>query len=174
MKRPLAFQSEQISVPDAVQMTHLKPCSSTQYRKLYQGVGQAYHWVDRLTWSNAQLNAYLQDDSVNIWVMMVQGDTAGYFELKQQDYGNVEIAYLGLFQDFVGQGLGKYLLDFAIYQAWQSRAKRIWLHTCTLDHPAALPGYLKRGFQPFKQEKYWVTVPVDKHVLQNIVTLGCL
>ena len=84
------------------------------------------------------------------------GAPAGYFELKRCDDGSVEIAYFGLLPDFVGKGLGKYLLVRAIEEAWALAPSRVWLHTCTLDHPAALPNYLARGFKATKTERYTV------------------
>jgi GNAT superfamily N-acetyltransferase len=79
---------------------------------------------------------------------------AGYFELRRHDDGGVEIAYLGLLPEFFGRGWGKYLLEQAVRQAWATGASRVWLHTCTLDHPAALPNYLQRGFRPVREEVY--------------------
>ena len=90
--------------------------------------------------------------------MVVAGAPAGYFELERQEDGSTEVAYFGLLQEYLGRGLGKHLLTAAVHQAWQTGANRVWLHTCTLDDPAALPNYLKRGFKPFKEEKYFTTV----------------
>jgi len=90
-------------------------------------------------------------------LMLWEEQPAGYFELRQHENGSVEIAYFGLLPDFIGRGWGKYLLNRAVESAWLLGANRVWLHTCTLDHPAALPNYLKRGFRPVRQETY--TVP---------------
>ncbi len=73
--------------------------------------------------------------------------------------GSVEIAYFGLFPNAIGQGLGKHLLSCAVRDAWALGPSRVWLHTCTLDHPAALPNYKKRGFLPYKTETYEVNFP---------------
>ena len=80
----------------------------------------------------------------------------GYFELKAHEDDSIEIAYFGLLPEFIGRGWGKYLLTRAVQSAWQLGPRRVWLHTCTLDHPAALPNYLKRGFRPVRQETYTV------------------
>ena len=85
------------------------------------------------------------------------GAPSGFFELHQYEDGSVEIAYFGLLKEYTGRGLGKYLLTIAIEQAWKKATDRVWVHTCTLDHPAALTNYLKRGFKPFQQETYVVT-----------------
>jgi GNAT superfamily N-acetyltransferase len=84
-------------------------------------------------------------------VAYFSGTPAGYFELEK-DKGNVEIAYFGLLPQFIGQGIGGYLLTRAVEQAWQMSAERVWVHTYTLDHPNALSNYQARGFRIFKQE----------------------
>ena len=87
------------------------------------------------------------------------GETAGYFELHREDDGAVEIVYFGLLPQYTGRGLGGALLTEAVERAWASGAARVWLHTCTFDHPAAIPNYLARGFTVFKTEEY--TVPSE-------------
>jgi GNAT superfamily N-acetyltransferase len=82
--------------------------------------------------------------------------SAGYFELREHDDGSVEIAYFGLLPAFIGRGWGKYLLTRATQAAWELGPNRVWLHTCTLDHPSALPNYLKRGFRPVRTEVYTI------------------
>jgi GNAT superfamily N-acetyltransferase len=129
-------------------------CSPSFFRYLYAEVGRAYHWVDRLAWTEDEVKAYLADPSVSLWLLTVAGSPAGYFELKGHDDGSTEIAYFGLLPEFTGRGLGKYLLTVAAREAWSSGASRVWLHTCTLDDPAALPNYKARGFRPFKTEIY--------------------
>jgi GNAT superfamily N-acetyltransferase len=76
----------------------------------------------------------------------------GYFELEQQTQGNVEVAYFGLLPQFVGKGLGGQLLTAAVSRAWELGARRVWVHTCDLDHPRALENYQARGFRVFKVE----------------------
>jgi GNAT superfamily N-acetyltransferase len=72
---------------------------------------------------------------------------------------SVEIAYFGLLPRAIGQGLGKHLLSCAVRDAWALEPARVWLHTCTLDHPHALPNYRMRGFAPYKTETYEVNFP---------------
>jgi GNAT superfamily N-acetyltransferase len=92
--------------------------------------------------------------------MRVGTDVAGYFELEEHDDDSVEIAYFGLRPEFFGRGLGGELLTQAVREAWRTGAKRVWLHTCTLDSPRALPNYLARGFEPFREEWYTTDVPM--------------
>lgn len=124
------------------------------WRHLYTEVGGPYHWVDRLAWPDEEILAYLADPALELWVLRVDGDTAGYFELKQYPDASVEVAYFGLLPAFVGQGLGKFLLTRAVERAWARGAARVWLHTSSLDHSSALPNYLSRGFSIWKQETY--------------------
>jgi GNAT superfamily N-acetyltransferase len=123
-------------------------------RFLYSEVGRRYHWVDRLGWSDEQIQAHLDDDAISIWLMTVAGTLAGYFELHRDEEGGIEIAYFGLFHEFTGRGLGAHLLTVAVERAWGLTSNRVWLHTCSLDHPAALPNYISRGFTLFKTEEY--------------------
>jgi GNAT superfamily N-acetyltransferase len=89
-------------------------------------------------------------------LLRVKGELAGYFELRRDTDGGVEIAYFGLLPGFTGRRLGAHLLTEAVERAWSLGARRVWLHTCTFDHPAALPNYVKRGFTVFKTEQYEV------------------
>jgi len=134
-------------------------CPASFYRFLYSEVGRNYHWVDRLGWTDEEMRAHLGRPAVTLWVMYLNGSPAGYFELERHDDGSTEVAYFGLLQEFIGRGLGGHLLTVAVQRAWATGASRVWLHTCTLDDPAAMPNYLKRGFKPFKQETYSATVP---------------
>jgi GNAT superfamily N-acetyltransferase len=136
-------------------------CPPSFFRYLYREVGRQYHWVDRLKWTDEQICQYLSQSSISIWLLSYTGAPAGYFELRQHDDASVEIVYFGLLTEFQGRGLGKHLLTVAIEQGWQLGANRLWLHTCTLDHSAALPNYIKRGFKPLRQETYVATTPLQ-------------
>ena len=109
--------------------------------------------------------AYLSDPAVSLWVMTVGDAVAGYFELRREDEKSTEIVYFGLLPEFTGRGLGGFLLTEAVERAWASGARRVWLHTCSFDHPVAIQNYLDRGFIVFKTEQYAATRPVieSKH-----------
>ena len=125
-----------------------------EYRALYRAVGADYHWRDRLAWDDERLAAWLADPAVSLWVLDVDGQRAGYFE-QRRDGDAVEIVYFGLTPPFIGRGLGKFLLTRAVEEGWrQPGVSRLWLHTCTLDDPAALPNYLARGFVETRREHY--------------------
>ena len=170
--RPAAPPGEDVAV------LQVEDCAPSLWRRLYGEVGAAYHWVDRLGWTDAEIQAYLSDPAVSLWVLSVKGEVAGYFELREHPDDevrlkpdttdtaqspvasgfsrtfSVEIAYFGLLPAHVGRGLGKYLLSEAAARAWTLQPSRVWLHTSTLDHPAALPNYLARGFSIFRVEQY--------------------
>ena len=139
-----------------VRIARQRDCSAALFRHLYVEVGRGYHWVDRLPWTDEDIARYLLQPEISLWLMTYEDAPAGYFELRKCEDGSTEVAYFGLLPGFLGKGLGKHLLTAATEQAWSDGANRVWLHTCTLDDPAALPNYLKRGFRPFKTEQYTV------------------
>lgn len=123
-------------------------------RFLYQYVGESWQWFDKLSLSDNEWKKYVEDPGLRTWVAYFKGSIAGYFELSQADNGSIEIVYFGLAQEFIGKGFGGYLLSCAIKSAWaMPGAQRVWLHTCSLDHPSALQNYKARGFQVYKQER---------------------
>ncbi len=121
-------------------------------RFFYTAVGGDWRWVDRLGWSFERWMRWLDRDEVETWIASVSGTPAGYFELEAQPGGSVEIAYFGLLPRFTGRRLGGALLTLAVERAWARGARRVWVHTCTLDHPGALQNYRARGFRVFKEE----------------------
>jgi GNAT superfamily N-acetyltransferase len=138
----------------APRIERVEECPASLYRYLYAEVGRAFHWTDRLNWSDDTILAHLATPGLSLWLLTWEAAPAGYFELKPYEDGSVEIAYFGLLPEYIGRGWGKYLLTEAVRTAWRANPTRVWLHTCTLDHPAALPNYLQRGFRPVRQETY--------------------
>ncbi len=98
------------------------------------------------------LREIIESPEVEVYVAYVRGTPAGYVELDRRTAGETEIAYFGLLPEFLGRGIGPWLLDWGIQRAWCEDCERVWLHTCTLDHPSALPMYQRAGMQVFKQE----------------------
>ena len=146
-----AFRPAWTHMPGVV-VDRIRRCPASLFRSLYTEVGRRYGWLDRLSWSDDKIHRHLANAAVSICVMRVQDASAGYFELRTEPDGSTELAHFGLLPEFIGQGLGKHLLSVAVEQAFGLGARRVWLHTCTLDTPAALPNYLKRGFVPVKTE----------------------
>ena len=158
MRAPSDLQAARSEDP-RISIEQMQDCPPSIYRDLYIEVGKSYHWIDRLPWTDDDIAKHLLQPEISLWRMTYDDAIAGYFELRRCEDGSTEIAYFGLLPQFIGRGLGKHLLTCATEQAWTDGANRVWLHTCTLDDPAAMPNYLKRGFQPFRAESYQVELP---------------
>jgi GNAT superfamily N-acetyltransferase len=115
-------------------------------RFLYGLVGGDWHWTDKLSWTDQQWRDYAESEKLRTFVAYYDASVAGYYELRPDDFGGMEIAIFGLAPTFLGRGFGGVLLTHAVQDAWRTRPTRVWLHTCDLDHPRALPNYLERGF----------------------------
>lgn len=134
------------------------PCPELN-RFLYTAVGGDWYWLDRLPWTYAQWRAWVEQPTVETWIAYVAGTPAGYFELEVQSETQVELVYFGLLPQFIGTGLGGHVLTAAIERAWHLDLSRVWVHTCTLDHPGALANYLARGFRLVREETYVRDLP---------------
>ena len=120
----------------------------------YKNIGKNHHWVDRLVWTDKQWADYVFNEQVKTFILKKRDDLAGYFELIfHKDKSEIEIAYLGLLEEYQNQKLGSFLLTEAIKNSFLIKAKRVWVHTCSLDHKNALNNYLSRGMKVFKKEK---------------------
>jgi len=137
---------------EGLSVVHAKRPPVAYYRFLYHAVGGDYDWSSRKRLSDAELAAIIHDPKDEIHVFMVDGVPAGFVEMDCRIEGEIEISQFGLIRDFIGQGLGKYFLQWAIDRAWGYGIKRLWLHTDTQDHPVALSNYLKSGFAIYKEE----------------------
>ena len=133
--------------------------SNRFYRFLYDTVGEPWLWYERRAMDDETLAAVIQDEKVEIYVLYVEGQPAGYAELDRRAEPDIELAYFGLLPDFIGRGLGAYLLTSALEIAWNTEPARVWVHTNTLDHAGALPLYQKCGFKPYKQERKVIPDP---------------
>ena len=158
LNRPEQLQPASSPVLPGVRLARLPACEPSFYGFLYHEVGQHYHWRDRRDWTDGQIRTHLARPEISIWLLTLREESAGWFELAGHEDGSVEIAYLGLLPRFHGRGLGKHLLTETVRRAWERGANRVWLHTCSLDAPAALPNYLARGFRPFREEVYQVSL----------------
>ena len=119
----------------------------------YKNIGKKHHWVDRLVWTEKQWIDYVSNKNVKTYVLKISNDLAGYFELNLHSEKNeVEIAYLGLLEEYQNKKLGSYLLSNAIKNSFLNKPKRVWVHTCSLDHKNALNNYIARGMKIFKTE----------------------
>jgi len=129
-----------------------EPCTVSFYRYLYAAVGEKWLWYVRRKWSDEQLRQWLVRPEIEISVLHVGGVPAGYFELERAASGDTELCYFGLVADFIGRGLGFYFLRAAVDSAWLGATQRLWVHTCTYDHPRALGLYQRAGFIVYRRE----------------------
>ena len=148
---------------DSIAIEHLSCPTVAQYRNLYNTVGRDYNWADRNLMADEDLQQVLFNELVEVHLLRVRGEAAGYGELDRRTADNIEVAYFGLFPPFVGQGLGKYFLNWILHKAWSYAPVRVWLHTCTLDHPAALPMYLSAGLEIFDRKMILQQLPPQDH-----------
>ena len=143
----------------ALRIARCRPPTVSFYRYLYNSVGEDWLWVDRRRMTDDQLIEIIHDRRVEVHVLYSSGSPAGFAELDRRRPGEIELAYFGLLPDFVGQGLGSYLLRWAIQKAWSYKPERFWLHTCSLDHPRALRAYTSAGLVPYKTETQRIENP---------------
>ncbi|MCU0633910.1 MAG: GNAT family N-acetyltransferase [Gemmatimonadaceae bacterium] len=139
----------------------LDPCDTATARLLYHAVGAAWHWRDRDGWSDDRLAEWVARPTVRTYRLDApDGALLGYAELVRHDDDSCELGYFGLVPDAMGRGLGGAFLTSMVRAAWafdlpgRAPVTRVWLHTCTLDAPQALPNYLARGFVVFRTEAY--------------------
>ena len=126
-------------------------------RFFYKKVGEKHHWVDRLVWTDKLWIDYISNKNVKTYVLKKKNDLAGFFELIfHHDKNEVEIAYLGLLEEYQNQKLGSFLLSAAIKKSFLNKPKRVWVHTCSLDHKNALNNYISRGMKVFKIENLFL------------------
>lgn len=134
------------------QIREKKQCEWRFNRDLYLAVGELWSWSDKRVWTDEQWKEYVRE--LRTFAAYYDKSLAGYYELRRDDEGGVEIAYFGLLPEFIGRGFGGALLTSAIEEAWRlsPSVSRVWVHTCNLDHPAALSNYQARGMVIYKQE----------------------
>jgi len=139
--------------PKGYRIQLVQPVDFQLNKFFYKNVGKKHHWVDRLVWTDKKWIEYTSNIKVNTYVLKKDADLAGYFELIiHKDINEVEIAYLGLLEEYQNKKLGSYLLSSAIKNSFLNNTQRVWVHTCSLDHKNALKNYIARGMKIFKKE----------------------
>jgi GNAT superfamily N-acetyltransferase len=123
-------------------------------RDLYFRVGEQWDWIDKRSWTEDKWKQYAIAPDLRTFAAFYDDALAGYYELRRDEEGGIEIAYFGLLPEWIGRGLGGALLTSAIEQAWRVTPKpsRVWVHTCNRDHPQALANYQARGLTVYKVE----------------------
>jgi len=119
----------------------------------YKQIGRKHQWVDRLVWQDKDWIKYVSNENLKTYIIKEDEDLVGYFELIFDKNNECEIAYFGILEEYIGKSLGGYLLSKAIKIAFEKKVKRIWVHTCSLDHQNAILNYKARGMKIFKTEE---------------------
>jgi GNAT superfamily N-acetyltransferase len=136
-----------------VSFSHVQKPMPELNRFFYAAIGGRWYWLDRRSWNLATWAAHLADpERIETWILAVGGIPAGYVELERKAPDVVEIAYLGVLEQFIGDGLGAHLLSMSCQRAFGMGAKRVLVNTCNLDHPKALANYQARGFKVVRTE----------------------
>jgi GNAT superfamily N-acetyltransferase len=146
-----ARPSERFEERDDATIAAVRP-DVDAYRNMFRRIGAPYLWSSRLTLSDRSLQAILDDPDVENYELRRNGSPDGMLELDFREPGSCEVAFFGLVREAQGRGLGRYLMRFALQRAWERSIRRVWLHTCTLDHPGAIAFYRKCGFEPYKRQ----------------------
>jgi GNAT superfamily N-acetyltransferase len=119
------------------------------YRSLFTRIGEPWLWFSRLNLSDENLIEILTSPSTDLWFLMLDGEPKGMLEADRSRWPDIEIVYFGVVPELVGRGAGSWLMRACLARIWAQSPSRIWLHTCTLDHPLAVRFYIKHGFRPY-------------------------
>ena len=126
--------------------------SASWYRDLFGRMGRDWLWFSRLAMVEAELLSIIQDPQVEVYALEVAGRDEGLLELDFREAGQCELAFFAVGSGVQGQGAGRWLMNRAIERAWAEPIQRLWVHTCTLDHPDALGFYQRSGFKAFRRQ----------------------
>lgn len=138
--------------PSSLSLHRIESPSTEDYRGLFRLVGARWLWFSRLVMSDSRLAEIIGDPGVELYAVEDGGPEAvGMVELDFRIAGECELAFIGLVPELSGQGHGRWLLAAALRLAWREGIGRVHVHTCTLDHPAALHAYVRAGFTPFRR-----------------------
>jgi GNAT superfamily N-acetyltransferase len=145
-------------------------CTVSFYRYLYDTVGTPWLWFERRLVDDTTLAAEIANETIEIFVLSVGGVPAGYFELDAAAERETKLCYFGLIPEFIGRGLGPFLLQAAIDRAWSRPIERFWVHTCTFDHPRALGLYQRAGFVVYDRRRVSFDDPRERGILPRTLT----
>ena len=134
-----------------LQLRRVADPTPDQYRALFRKVGSRWLWFSRLIMDDDQLGAIILDPKMELFEVAAVEAVVGMLELDFREPGECELAFIGLVPELAGQGHGKWLLAEAVRRAWREGVERVHVHTCSLDHPAALGAYRRAGFTPYKR-----------------------
>ncbi len=146
-------------LPNNTEVRRVTNIDLETYRELYQSVGAPWLWYERSELDDDTLGSLINDPKVSIHTLRHDGQVAGYAELRSTSTHETQILYFGLRPACIGKGLGLRFLDWTIHHAFGAGTRRLWVHTCSLDHDRALTTYKRAGFDVYQQESGWVTIP---------------
>ena len=145
--------SEVFKPSNNLNITLIKKPNFQLNKFFYKEIGKKHRWVDRLVWSDKNWNDYLNTAGISTFILKYDKDLVGFFEqIYHKNNFETEIAFFGILEEYIGKKLGSYLLSEAIKKSFEFGSKRVWVHTCSLDHKNALSNYISRGMQIYKTE----------------------
>ncbi|MGE0241138.1 MAG: GNAT family N-acetyltransferase [Parvibaculaceae bacterium] len=145
--RPVA--SSQASA-ESLTLERWRDADPAAYRALFRVIGENWLWYSRLVMPDHELLRIFRDPRIEIYRLLDKGEVAGLLELDFSETDECELSFFGLVPDAIGRGAGRFLMNEAIGLVWAKPIRRFWVHTCTFDHPAALPFYRRSGFTPYQ------------------------
>ena len=122
------------------------------FRDLYRRVGEEWLWSSRMRMPDAELADIIQSPLVEVYALVHDGRGEGLLELDFRDAGQCELVFFGVTAKLIGSGAGRWLMNRALELSWSRPIMRVWVHTCTFDHPMALTFYQRSGFRPFRRQ----------------------
>lgn len=137
--------------PDGLSLQQVRAPSPDWYRTLYRRVGEDWLWFSRIVMPHGKLADIITHRDVDVFAVKRKGAEIGLLELDRRSRPDIELTFLGLVPEAVGSGAGRWLMNEAIALAFARHPARFWVHTCTLDHPGALPFYIRSGFTPYRR-----------------------
>lgn len=147
--------------PEGVMLMEAEQASPELSQFLFCAVGTPWHWFSRLSWTYQDWLHYFASEQVRTWVLYQRGTPVGFVELRKGNDLSVELKFFGLMPSATGQGLGPLLATAAVALAQQWHAGKVWVHTCSEDHPAALATYQRAGFNVTDTVTELEEVPAD-------------
>jgi len=149
----LADLSEIAKPFDKLNLEKVNPPDFQLNKFFYKQIGRNLQWIDRLIWTDKHWVEYINNKNIETYILKEENNLVGYYEqIFKPIKSEYEIAYLGILDEYIGKKFGGYLLSEAIKNAFKLNCKRLWVHTCSLDHQHALKNYLSRGMKIFKSE----------------------
>ena len=122
------------------------------YRDLFRRVGEDWLWFSRARMTDAELAAIIRAPGIEVYALVADGRDEGLLELDFREPGQCELTYFGVTSSLIGTGAARFLMNCALERAWSRDIRRVWVHTCTLDHPSAVAFYQRSGFRPFRRQ----------------------